>query len=58
MKIHFQTTFKSQIELLPRFTVIYGGKTYLLGGMAIEFLWFSLAFLESEKRSVKSDTTL
>ena len=40
MKLEFDTTFCSQIELLPRITIIYGG-TYCRG-IAIEFLWFSL----------------
>jgi hypothetical protein len=42
-KIKFDKTFKSQIELLPRLTIIYGNG---LEGfvIAFEFLWFSLYF--------------
>lgn len=41
----FYTTFKTQIEILPRITIIYG-KNYCKNvennGFAIEWLWFGI----------------
>ncbi len=36
--IIFDTTFNSQIELLPRITIMYAETK----GLAFEWLWFSL----------------
>lgn len=47
--MHYYNTFKRQIELLPRITIIYGdslnedddfGVTH--NGIAIEWLWFGI----------------
>lgn len=40
IKFIFETTFKHQIELLPRLTILYGQQK----GIAIEWLWFSLYY--------------
>ncbi len=37
MHIKYQNTFKTQIELLPRLTIIYSEV------IAFEWLWFSIA---------------
>jgi len=42
-KINFDTTFTSQIELLPRLTIIYGNKSEGVV-IAFEFLWFTVYF--------------
>jgi hypothetical protein len=38
MKVIFETTFTSQIELLPRISILYSEPK----GIAFEWLWFSL----------------
>jgi len=38
--MEFYNTFRTQFELLPRFTIIYGKDT--LNGFAIEWLWFGV----------------
>jgi len=38
--MEFYNTFRTQFELLPRFTIIYGSDT--LSGFAIEWLWFGV----------------
>ena len=40
MDMEFYNTFRTQFELLPRFTIIYGKDT--LNGFAIEWLWFGV----------------
>jgi len=49
--MEFYNTFKTQFELLPRVTIIYGGKGQSDGeteitrnGFAIEWLWFGVFF--------------
>lgn len=37
--MEFYNTFRTQFELLPRFTIIYGSDTR---GFAIEWLWFGV----------------
>lgn len=44
-KFIFETTFKHQIELLPRLTILYGQQK----GIAIEWLWFSLYYGQINK---------
>jgi hypothetical protein len=46
-KVLFHFTFLSQIELLPRFSIMYG--TCEVHGVAIEFLWFSLAVINEKE---------
>lgn len=41
--ICFDTTFKMQIEILPRITFVYGEYPRVF---AIEFLWFSVCLME------------
>jgi len=38
--MEYYNTFRTQFELLPRFTIIYGKDT--LNGFAIEWLWFGV----------------
>jgi hypothetical protein len=38
-----QQTFKQQIEILPRFTILYGGYPKVV---AFEFLWFVVGFMK------------
>ena len=40
MKIY--NTFKTQIEILPRITIIYGGRDTKI--LAFEWLWFGIFF--------------
>ena len=42
MKIEFSNTFKTQIEITPRITIIYKGL------FAIEWLWFSVAIYKDD----------
>jgi hypothetical protein len=48
--MEFYNTFKTQFELLPRVTIIYGkgqsdGETEITrNGLAIEWLWFGVFF--------------
>ena len=48
--MEFYNTFKTQFELLPRVTIIYGkGHSYeeteiTRNGLAIEWLWFGVFF--------------
>jgi len=63
VSIECYQTFRTQIELLPRVSIVYGfGKTVevktsegnteiIRNGIAIEFLWFSIFI--SRKRIVK-----
>lgn len=46
MNIEFYTTFTAQIEVLPRFTIIYGREYDKL--IAFEWLWFGV-FIENKK---------
>jgi len=46
MKVEFYTTFTAQVELLPRFTVIYGREYTKM--IALEWLWFGV-FIEKLK---------
>ena len=52
MKVIFTTSWRYQIEILPRLTVLYGkgdddGETIVVSnGIALEWLWFSL-FLQT-----------
>ena len=38
--MEFYNTFRSQTEILPRFTIIYGQGLH--SGFAIEWLWFGV----------------
>lgn len=40
--MEFYNTFRTQFELLPRFTIIYGSDTH--NGFAVEWLWFGVFF--------------
>ena len=40
MKVEFYETIKHQIELLPRFTILYGKEMYK--GFAFEWLFFGV----------------
>jgi hypothetical protein len=48
--MEFYNTFKTQVELLPRLTIIYGKKQsnkeneITQNGFAIEWLWFGVFF--------------
>ena len=48
--MEFYNTFKTQFELLPRFTIIYGKgqsdeeREITHNGFAIEWLWFGVFF--------------
>lgn len=43
MKLEFYQTIKSQLEILPRFTILYGGN---LKSIAFEWLWFGISYLK------------
>lgn len=46
--MEFYNTFRTQFELLPRLTIIYGKKQsdseIIQNGFAIEWLWFGIFF--------------
>lgn len=47
MKAQFYNTFKTQVELLPRVTILYGKSNdndndISKNGIALEFLWFGV----------------
>ncbi len=51
--MEFYNTFRTQFELLPRFTIIYGKDT--LNGFAIEWLWFGV-FVQIIERHIERIT--
>ena len=51
MKVYLYNTFKTQVELLPRISIIYGQgeaseEEYEItkNGLAVEWLWFGIFF--------------
>ena len=42
--MEYYNTFKTQFELLPRLTIIYGKSEIAHNGFAIEWLWFGIFF--------------
>jgi hypothetical protein len=40
--MEFYQTFKKQVELLPRVTIIYNNLEFGQNGFALEWLWFGV----------------